>query len=78
MPRVRAGFATRFVALILAVLPASASELCAQQADAPAQPRPKPGAKADRSETKPRPGQLRGPRPDATGPASTWAGRSPT
>ena len=52
MPRVRAGFATRFVALILAVLLTSASELCAQQADAPAPAEPKPGAAPDRSGTK--------------------------
>src|SRR5271165_2202457 len=52
MPRVRAGFATRFVSLLLAVLLTSASELCAQQADAPAPAEPKPGAAADRSGTK--------------------------
>ena len=52
MPRVRAGFATRFVSLILAVLLTSASELCARQADAPAPAEPKPGAAPDRSGTK--------------------------
>jgi hypothetical protein len=52
MPSVRAGFATRFVALILAVLLASASELCAQQAGAPAAGESKPGAAPDRSGTK--------------------------
>jgi len=52
MLSVRAGFATRFVALILAVLLASASELCAQQAGAPAPAEPKPGAAPDRSGSK--------------------------
>ncbi|MBV8127009.1 MAG: class I SAM-dependent methyltransferase [Planctomycetaceae bacterium] len=52
MPRVRAGFATRFVALILAVLLASAGELSAQQADVPAPAKPKPGAAPEHSGTK--------------------------
>ena len=52
MPRVRVGFATRFVALILAVVPTSAGELCARQAGAPAPAEPKPGAAPDRSGTK--------------------------
>ncbi len=49
MPRVRSGFATPFVSLNLAVLLASVSELCAQQAGAPAAAEPKPGAASDRS-----------------------------
>ncbi len=49
MPRVRSGFATPFVSLILAVLLASVSELCAQQTGAPAPAEPKPGAASDRS-----------------------------
>ena len=38
MPRVRAGFATRFVSLILAVLLTSASELCASKPTPPRLP----------------------------------------
>ena len=52
MPSIRARFATRFGLLILAVLPASAGGLCAQQAGAPAPAESKPGAAPDRSETK--------------------------